>query len=171
MPCTMPWHMPCTTPGTENAIQNQPGSPQSRRFWSWYREPEHWHGRCWGSRREVFMLPKKRVTEDGMAGCITNAMHVNLGKLWETVRDREARHAALYGVVKNQTRVGDWRTATTSKGDKVGTQEAKYLSRCLKGEWQHSNCSKAGRDKESIPESRCCPPKTITALLISYTPK
>ena len=42
-----------------------------------------------------------------MAGCITNAMHVNLGKLWETVRDREARHAALYGVVKNQTRVGD----------------------------------------------------------------
>ena len=65
--------------------------PQSRRFWSRYREPEHWHGRCWGSRREVFMLPKKkRVTEDGMAGCITNAMHVNLGKLWEIVRDMEA---------------------------------------------------------------------------------
>ena len=36
------------------------------------------------------MLPKKRVTEDEMAGCITNAMHMNLGKLWEIVRDTEA---------------------------------------------------------------------------------
>ena len=117
--------------------------------------------RRWASRRGVFTLPKKkRVTEDEMAGCATTAMDMNLGKLW---------HAAVYGAVKNQIPVGDWTTATTSKRDKDGTQEAKYLSRSLKGEWQHSNCSKAGRDKESIPESHCCPPKTITALLISYT--
>ena len=49
------------------------------------------------------MLPKKRVTEDGMAGCITNAMHVNLGKLWETVRDREAWHPAVHGDAKSWT--------------------------------------------------------------------
>ena len=29
---------------------------------------------------------------------ITNAMEVNLGKLREMVRDREARHAVVYGV-------------------------------------------------------------------------
>ena len=33
---------------------------------------------------------------------ITDAMDVNLGKLWEMVRDREARHAAVHGVPKSQ---------------------------------------------------------------------
>ena len=36
---------------------------------------------------------------------ITDAMDMNLGKLWEIVRDREAWHAAVLGVVKNRTRV------------------------------------------------------------------
>ena len=31
---------------------------------------------------------------------ITDAMHMNLGKLWEMVRDREAWHAAVHGVTK-----------------------------------------------------------------------
>ena len=34
---------------------------------------------------------------------ITDAMYMNLGKLWEMVRDREAWHAAVHGVAKNQT--------------------------------------------------------------------
>ena len=34
---------------------------------------------------------------------ITDAMNMNLGKLQETVRDREARHAAVQGVTKSQT--------------------------------------------------------------------
>ena len=34
---------------------------------------------------------------------ITDAMDMDLGKLWETVRDREAWHAAAHGVAKSQT--------------------------------------------------------------------
>ena len=34
---------------------------------------------------------------------ITDAMGMNLGKLWEMVRDREAWHAAVHGVAKSCT--------------------------------------------------------------------
>ena len=34
---------------------------------------------------------------------ITDAMNVNLGKLWEMVKDREAWHAVVHGVTKSQT--------------------------------------------------------------------
>ena len=38
---------------------------------------------------------------------ITDAMNMNLGKLQETVRDREAWHVSVQGVAKSQTQVGD----------------------------------------------------------------
>ena len=38
---------------------------------------------------------------------ITNATGMNLGKFWEMVRDREAWCAALHGVAKSQTRLGN----------------------------------------------------------------
>ena len=38
---------------------------------------------------------------------ITDAMDMNLGKLREMVRDREAWHAAVHGVTESQTRLGD----------------------------------------------------------------
>ena len=39
---------------------------------------------------------------------ITNSMAMNLSKLWELEMDREAWHAAVHGITKNQTRLRDW---------------------------------------------------------------
>ena len=38
---------------------------------------------------------------------ITNEMDMNLGKLWEMAKDREAWHAAIYLVAKSQTQLAD----------------------------------------------------------------
>ena len=38
---------------------------------------------------------------------ITDSVHVDLGKLWGMVRDREAWHAIVHGITKSQTRLDD----------------------------------------------------------------
>ena len=38
---------------------------------------------------------------------ITDAMNMNLGKLWKMVRDREAWRAAIHGVAKSQSQLGN----------------------------------------------------------------
>ena len=40
-------------------------------------------------------------------GGITDAVDMNLGKLQEMERDREACHVAAHGIIKSQTRLGN----------------------------------------------------------------
>ena len=38
---------------------------------------------------------------------IIDSMNMSLSKLWKTVKDREAWHAAVHGVAKSRTQVSD----------------------------------------------------------------
>ena len=38
---------------------------------------------------------------------ITDSLDMNLSKVWEIVKDREAWHATVHGVTKSQTRLSD----------------------------------------------------------------
>ena len=56
---------------------------------------------------------EKRASEDEMARWHHRCNEHELGQTWEMVRDREAWHAAVHGVAKSQTWLGNWKTATT----------------------------------------------------------
>ena len=49
---------------------------------------------------------KRRAVEDEMVRQ-HHSMDMNLNKLWDIVKDREALHAAFHGVAKSRTQLSD----------------------------------------------------------------
>ena len=64
---------------------------------------------------------------------ITDAMNMNLGKLQEMVRDREAWRAAVHGVAKSRTQLSD-RTTTSACNQLPGMQSQAGVQR-RSGDW------------------------------------
>ena len=65
---------------------------------------------------------------------ITDSTYVSLRKLQEMVKDREAWHAAIHGIKKNQSWLSNWRTTRI-----YNMCNFILLRRCYK--WQESLCS------------------------------
>ena len=69
-------------------------------LYSWSLEKALMLGKIEGKRRRGW---QKMRCSDG----ITDSTDMNLSKLWEMVKDREAWHAAIHGVTKSRTQMSD----------------------------------------------------------------
>ena len=60
---------------------------------------------------------------------ITNSVDMSLSKLWGIVKDRAAWYAAVHGVIKSQTQLGDWTTTSNvSNGQQWGVVDEDSLA-------------------------------------------
>ena len=76
---------------------------------TWCEQPIHWKRLILGKTEYRRRRGHQRMRWlDG----IINVIHMNLGKIQQTVREREACRASVQVVAKSWTHLGDWRTIT-----------------------------------------------------------
>ena len=69
---------------------------------TWLNELTHWKRPwCWERRRRGWQRMR-------WLGSITDSVDMNLGELWEILRDRDTWHAVVHGVTKIWTQLSDW---------------------------------------------------------------
>ena len=75
---------------------------------SWLQEKDPDAGEDWSKKRRGWQ--RMRWLDN-----IINSMDLNLKKIQETVKDKEAWHAAVHGIARSQTQLSNW-TTTKPKG-------------------------------------------------------
>ena len=77
---------------------------------TWCEEPTDWKRLwCWKNWGQEEKGQQRMIWLES----ITDSMDMNLRKLQETVKDREAWHATVHGVAKSRTWLSDWTTTKT----------------------------------------------------------
>ena len=71
-------------------------------------------GKSWLIWKDPYAGKDWAEGEGDNRGWVTDSMDMSLSKLWGTVKDREAWHAAVPGVTKSRTWLGDWTTTKYS---------------------------------------------------------
>ena len=66
-------------------------------------------GKDWRQQKQ------KGAAEDEVVSIMRDSVDMNMSKLQETVKDREAWHAVVHGVAKSRTRLSDFRFYFLSK--------------------------------------------------------
>ena len=116
-----------------------------------------WPGNpCWVSGLPLFRHPRAR---DVLRDCHAELSDMNLGKFHEMVRDREAWHAAVHGVAKSWTRLGDWTATYVYSGMLFSRKTEKWnLAVCSNKDvlgGYYSKWNKSDRERQILYDITC----------------